>query len=155
MLDPLTALSLAASVVQFVEFGGKLISKSHEIYISTNGATKENATIGEVTADIKSISRRLVKQSDTIHGSSPDEVELTNLANSCEELADDLLRLLANLKVAPGASKWEAFKKAVLTARKEGHVQDLEKRLGKVRKQVTSRLQYMMAYVHPQCSESD
>lgn len=148
MLDPLTALSLAAAVIQFVDFGSKLIATSHEIYISVNGATKENATIGEVTADIKGFCRRLVEQGDTIHGFSSDEVELTRLARSCEELAHDLLCLLANLKVAPGASKWQAFKKAILAARKGGNVQDLEKRLSKIQKQIQARLQHMMAYVH-------
>lgn len=32
MLDPLTALSLAASVVQFVDFGGKIVSEAYQIY---------------------------------------------------------------------------------------------------------------------------
>lgn len=31
MMDPLTAIGLASAIVQFVDFGRKLVAESHEI----------------------------------------------------------------------------------------------------------------------------
>jgi hypothetical protein len=36
-MDGLSALSLAAGIAQFIEFGSSLVSKSKEIYQSVNG----------------------------------------------------------------------------------------------------------------------
>lgn len=41
-MDPVSALSIAAVVVQFVDFGAKTLSKSHELYRSSRGALNEN-----------------------------------------------------------------------------------------------------------------
>lgn len=41
-IDPLSALSVAASIVQFAEFAGKIVSKGKELYSSTSGALREN-----------------------------------------------------------------------------------------------------------------
>jgi hypothetical protein len=42
-MDPLTALSVAACVVQFVDYGTKLLSKGRELYKSADGALWENS----------------------------------------------------------------------------------------------------------------
>ena len=43
MLDPLTAVSLVAAILQFVDFGSQIIVSGYEIHCSTHGATEENA----------------------------------------------------------------------------------------------------------------
>jgi len=47
-MDPLTAISLASSIVQFVDFGSKLIGGAREIYCST----AQNATLEVVITEI-------------------------------------------------------------------------------------------------------
>lgn len=46
MLDPLTALGVASSIIQLVDFGRKLVSQTQETYHTANGATIENLTVG-------------------------------------------------------------------------------------------------------------
>jgi hypothetical protein len=41
-MDGLSALSVAASVAQFIEFGHSIVSKSNEIYNSAHGASIQN-----------------------------------------------------------------------------------------------------------------
>ena len=57
MLDPLTALSLAASIVQFVDFGSKMLSDSYEIYKA--GSTSGHETIKSITTDLAALADRI------------------------------------------------------------------------------------------------
>jgi len=42
MLDPMSALSLAGNIVQFLDFSIYLVGKAHEIHKSVDGALSEN-----------------------------------------------------------------------------------------------------------------
>jgi hypothetical protein len=48
-MEPLSALSVAASVAQFLEFGYSLVSKSREIYGSAQGTSIQNAELETAT----------------------------------------------------------------------------------------------------------
>lgn len=50
MLDPLTALSLAGNVVQFVQFGCTLAAKAHEVYSFKSGTAEESLEMESVTS---------------------------------------------------------------------------------------------------------
>ena len=62
MLDPLTAVSLVAAILQFVDFGSQIIVSGYEIHCSTHGATEE-------TVGLEDITERLDERQD--HLSSP------------------------------------------------------------------------------------
>ena len=51
-MDPFTAIGLAASIVQFLEFGRKLVSGAVEIYQNVDGATSSNILLERITADL-------------------------------------------------------------------------------------------------------
>jgi hypothetical protein len=44
-LDPLSALSVAASAIQFIDFSSKIVSKGKHIYKSANGVLREDAEV--------------------------------------------------------------------------------------------------------------
>lgn len=146
MLDPLTAISLASAIVQFVDFSLKIVSQTQEIYQSASGATRENVTISEITEDIKALNHNIWSSTNNLQ-LGPSEMALHRLVESCETEADALLLLLAELKVPPDASRWVSFKKAIKGARQRGKVQELETRLGNLQRQVNSRILYMMKLV--------
>jgi hypothetical protein len=54
-MDPITATGLAASVIQFVQFGSKLISQSIEIYQSTDGALGENIALADIAKNLSEL----------------------------------------------------------------------------------------------------
>jgi hypothetical protein len=63
-MDGLSALSVAASVAQFIEFTCSLVTKSKEIYTSAHGASVQQV---EMEAAIK----RLVELSERIKTAPP------------------------------------------------------------------------------------
>jgi hypothetical protein len=57
MLDPFTALNIAAAVVQFVDFGSKILSDSYAIYKSSS--TSEHEDIKSITTDLATLTDRI------------------------------------------------------------------------------------------------
>ncbi|KAL9118898.1 MAG: hypothetical protein Q9187_004547 [Circinaria calcarea] len=100
MLDPLTALSLAAAIIQFVDWGSRLLSQSQEIYHSVSGATEENVTTKQITSDIKALSNQLKgKEAEALRSPTADDIALRELADSCQREADKLLIVLHELEI--------------------------------------------------------
>ena len=58
-MDPLSALSLAGNVAQFIEFGCSLVSKTRQIYKSANGATISQVETAIATRRLLELTRRL------------------------------------------------------------------------------------------------
>jgi hypothetical protein len=111
-MDPLTALSIASSVVQFVDFGSKLLSNSRKLYKSSHGILSENLDIEDVTQDLRSLLQGLkrklpedrllrnVPPSDAGQRSDDDEA-LDHLCRRSVTIAEDLLKRLNKLTVKP------------------------------------------------------
>ena len=154
MLDPLTALSVASSVIQLVDFGCKLVSESQEIYHSASGATRDNVTNREIAEDISLLYRDLIRKNQAFQRLGPDYQALGKLVDSCIGEAEALSKFLEELKVPPDAKQWKSFKTAIKSARKRGRVKDIETRLIKIQRQINSRLNLMMTYVPMDLSDS-
>jgi hypothetical protein len=59
MMDPLSALSLAGTIIQFADFGSKLLSESLQLYKSSRGTLDANEQLELVTADLQSVIAKL------------------------------------------------------------------------------------------------
>ena len=67
-LEGLAALALAGNLIQFVDFGRKLFSKSRELYRSSQDLSSENAELEKIaqfysrnSKEINSVLRRKVR----------------------------------------------------------------------------------------------
>jgi hypothetical protein len=60
MLDPLTALGLASSIVQLVTFMGDLLSKSRAYYNSVDGSLIEQLELEAITVNLQKLSGDLI-----------------------------------------------------------------------------------------------
>jgi hypothetical protein len=58
-MDPLTALSLAGNIIQFVEFGSKLLLQGYELYLSNAGRLEVDEELELTTADLTSLIAKL------------------------------------------------------------------------------------------------
>jgi hypothetical protein len=58
-MDPLTAFSVAGTVIQFVDYGTKLLLEAHRPYKSTSGVPTANQELELVTADLRGVIRKL------------------------------------------------------------------------------------------------
>ncbi|KAK0110315.1 hypothetical protein ONS96_001932 [Cadophora gregata f. sp. sojae] len=139
MLDPLTAISLASAVVQFVDFSVKLVSAGHELY--DKGSLANNDEIEQITQDLAHLTEELGADRPTpAKQLSQDEIAIKQLASSCKELADEMLEVLTTLKLQKPESGLETVRKSLRSMRNKGKIQDIEKRLGKIRDELNLRL---------------
>jgi hypothetical protein len=120
-------MGLASNVVQFVEFAGALLSKTTQLYNSTEGSLRETRDLKFVSVDLRKYAD-LLKTPATQH-----DTDLATLAGGCYEIADELLAALAKLDVQGNPTKFESFRKAVRSAWSTEKVADIKKRLSSFR----------------------
>ena len=155
-MDPLTAISLASAIVQFVDFSSKLIAEGRQIYQSIEGASRANLRTEDITNHIDSLNKHVLRTNRRYSQTgvtSESETALRDLVTACRTVADDLLSLLNKLKVDKhtiGAQrKLETVRKAVLTQRSKNKdkIKNLEDQLDNIQKQINRRLVTMIRYV--------
>jgi hypothetical protein len=139
LMDPITAVGFAASILTFIDFSHQVISGTWEVIKS--GTTAENAHVGNVINDLHDVTKQL---SDRPPGYSPHEQALSTLASECQELSGELVTLLEKLKITAGSSKWKSVKVTLHSMWKKGDVVELERRLDKYRSQILLRLVLML-----------
>jgi histone H3/H4 len=139
-MDGLSALLVAASVAQFIEFGCCLVSKSHEIYKSANRATIEQAEMELAT-------KRLVELSTTLKASrllqqehsSNKGLALEAICTGCIDVSNQLLGHLEKLKVRDGQNrKWSSFRQALKSVWSKAAIDELSERLERYQRELDS-----------------
>ena len=116
VLEALGALSLASSIVQFVDFTSKLISKGNQFYKSNDGALEENNELQVIANNLGRLSKGLDEAARTYTASGPlnDEgIALQKVAVDCQKIAKDFSTALDELKVLGTQNRWKSFRKAV------------------------------------------
>jgi hypothetical protein len=167
-MDPLTCVSLAGTVVQFVDFSCKLISASGELYqddeLGSHAATTAAAKAiqDHAASAIKDIRNYRIKlrqafqfEVDSI-GLSSDEAVLEILCRDCDKEADNLIKRLDKLKV-PENSKirvWKSMEQALLSVWSRKELDAMMQRLLEYRKAIDSRVLLSIGYVCRPCPKN-
>jgi hypothetical protein len=141
-MDPLTALSVAGTIVQFAEFGIKLFADGRNLYESTTGALTVNEVLELVATDLRGLVVKLGRESNSPVLSGPETEDdhrsdetFRGICDNVTKLADELLRNLDKLKVKGNKRrKWESFCKAIQSAWSKKEIQSLTRRLKGFRK---------------------
>ncbi|RXK34146.1 hypothetical protein BBD39_06045 [Arsenophonus endosymbiont of Bemisia tabaci Asia II 3] len=101
MIEPLTALGLAANIVQLVEFGARVIDAGREI--ASQGSTQEQRHLKRLAAETSSICDQIKRQERQVIGrsrfSAQDGSTFASLATQTKSVANNLDELLARLEV--------------------------------------------------------
>ncbi|THV45359.1 hypothetical protein BGAL_0498g00040 [Botrytis galanthina] len=107
MFGPLSTLSLAATIVQFVDFGSRIIATATELHHSSEGALANNLELSTIISDLSSISNGLSVRSSgqRMHSYNKDELALMGLTSQCKELSDKLLHDLDGLNIKKAHEK--------------------------------------------------
>ncbi|KAF2121231.1 hypothetical protein BDV96DRAFT_537854 [Lophiotrema nucula] len=146
-MECLTALGLAANIIQFVEFGTRLLSEANEVYYSATGMTKENVETQEVADDLRKLADCLViVQSDPSQGHAlVASSEINRIAMLAKEVAAELIQLLDKVAIQEGSNKrWRSFRQALLNLRFKDKIDVLQKRLNTLRDQLSA---HTLAYI--------
>jgi molecular chaperone GrpE (heat shock protein) len=127
-METLATIGLVGNIVQFVDFSGKLISKSSQLYRSGKGALAENVDTETAAKDLVLLNNKL-KDAATITG----DRALESLCESCNAVADELLAALDKVKVKGKQQKWKSIRKALRNVWSKEEIEELERRLAKFR----------------------
>ncbi|KAJ9148897.1 p-loop containing nucleoside triphosphate hydrolase [Pleurostoma richardsiae] len=138
-MDPYTALSLAASVVAFVDFTAKLLSKANEI--RKDGSSVDVAHLNKMSAHLIDLSTGLRYRRHGDGVALAEEVALEAIALDCANVADELARTLNKLTDGSERGKvWPSIRAAFKTMWHKDEVEQLTKRLDQYRQEMSLRL---------------
>jgi hypothetical protein len=140
-MDPFTAIGLASSIVQFVDFSTKLINGAREVYNSASGMTEENKSLESIVNEMKQLSSKLLPT--THHSRSEDEKALCRVAAECNILSDQILDLLGTIKPKLPKSKRQSAWAAVKNKMHEREKLELQKRLDNCHSQLELQLNFL------------
>lgn len=132
-MDALAGIGLASSIISFVDFGSKLLSKAREIAISADGALSENLDLELVTEDLRNLSDNLRDGSGL---RSLSEQKLVHLRRGCVEVADQLIDALDRLKIKQDKTPFKSFQQAIKILWKKEKLEELTQRLSLYRQQL-------------------
>lgn len=150
MIEPFTALGAASSIVQFLDFGSRILVEGYTFYKSQDGATKDNLNVEELVWEKMILMERMSKATPARgHAATKDDLAVQKLATRCYWLARELLDLLHELRMDPNTrfKKWESLRKAAQQSRSAGRIRKLRIDLQSTLTLINTVLLNIMQYV--------
>jgi hypothetical protein len=148
-MDPFSALSLAGNIIQFVDFGARLLSNARELYRSPVGSLSVHDEITLVTTDLETLVKRLRGPVNARPSSEENDNQLQTLRKICGEaatVAEELLKRLETLKLS-GEEKhrgWRTVGLAVRSLWNEKEIAGLSNRLVMLKEALKTRVLFSL-----------
>ncbi|KAF2800000.1 hypothetical protein K505DRAFT_293464 [Melanomma pulvis-pyrius CBS 109.77] len=140
-MEALTALGLAANVVQFVDFASKIVSQAVKIYRAqgTQDENSEHLTLEKLTSSLqdynKALKSSLRHQESGSFNLSVADKEILEICGQCEKLTRKLLNMLSQLRSSK-TNVWTSFVDALKIVWSDDEVQKLRQTLDSYRQQI-------------------
>jgi hypothetical protein len=129
MMDYVSAVGLASSVITFVEFAWNLIAGAVETYRSVDGTLAENARLDDVKDDLDYLTDLLDKRL-TGNGKTKAERRIARVAADCHADSKELQSLLGEIAGPKGnRAVWRSLKASWMNLIKRKDVAELKTRL--------------------------
>ncbi|ORY09085.1 hypothetical protein BCR34DRAFT_603106 [Clohesyomyces aquaticus] len=129
-MDPLTAVGLAANVLQFVQFAGSLIATGNEIFHSAQGATADNLILDNIYGKLETLSEKLGNKGRMTTPTTEQERTIAALATQCKEDCSELLGVVRKLRVDGTKNRrWRSVKASLRTVWDGRRMDAMESRL--------------------------
>ena len=149
-MDALTAIGLAANILQFIDFGIKLVSKGNQIYRSGDGTLPENHDLAVVTNDLLLIQTKLTKHLRPQGLSScldEDDQALEKLAVASNKLALQLLGRLNRVKAQGRYLRWKSWRQALKSICTKKDIDEMARRTSLLRDELNTRILVSLRYI--------
>lgn len=146
-MDPLTAFSLAASILQLIDVGVKVVSGSVEIFNSATGTSSLNDEAGLLAGDITVICDQLrnsLRPDGSYNVLNKYETHLEGLRLRSQVLAQELLDKLAKLQVDGEKGMLKRVKSVgmalKIVLKDKSKIDELQKRLDAIRDELETHV---------------
>lgn len=155
-MDPLTAFSVAGTVIQFVDYGTKLLLGAHGLYKSTSGVLTANQELELVTADLRGVIRKLgslTTEGGTVQDADEKELHETflKIRDEATHLATELMTKLERLKVREDLRghqrAWASLFKAIESAWSKDELHEMRLKLKTLKEAMETRLLFSLRSV--------
>ncbi|KAI0377722.1 hypothetical protein F5Y04DRAFT_171797 [Hypomontagnella monticulosa] len=156
-MDPLSAVSLAGTIVQFVTFTCSLLSKSSEIYHSTRGESDEAISLQTIYKHLQIFSAKFSSPENLLirrtasGGSSDDDATLAlrDIFQSSKADCDRILKVVEKLQVKDGPGhRWKSFRAALGLIWHRREIEDLDERLQRAQSALTLHICSITRHLH-------
>ena len=149
-MDPLTAFSLACSVIQVVNYSLNVVVKCREIH--KDGASSENKEVESMAKQLTDLfieldSANAVVKPGSMQQIYHDDQDIRNLAQQCSETAKELVTQLQKLKIHGQPRKRDVLRKTVKVIWKKSAIEDIERRLEQYRRTLDTRILINLRFV--------
>jgi hypothetical protein len=137
MLDPFTAIGLASSIVQLVEFSGKVLSKARDLDYSRHDMNPDAFTA--VPRDLLQLSEKLrdgLRIARQAEQPSESDKALEAICDGCIEISEKMLARLESLKIGEGDGKWKLVLEAARIVWSRNELDELSRQLDAFRSQL-------------------
>jgi hypothetical protein len=130
-MDGLSALSVAASVAQFIEFSCSLVTKSKEIYTSAHGTPLQQVEMEAAVKRLIELSERIKTAPSRNRGSIAQDQALTSICQGCATISNQLLAKLNKLKLQDSVKHrgYKSFRQALKSVWAKGSIDEMAARL--------------------------
>ena len=147
-MDPLNALSLAGNVIQFVDFGNKLLGKAGELYRSPSGSLAVHDIVELITTDLRALIATLrqsipsANSPENLHQAHNDSwSSFRKICDEAAKVADELVGRLSQLKIKDSKHrKLRSIQHAVESLWSEKEIAALLQRLSSLKEALESRI---------------
>ena len=134
-MEGLAALSLAANIVQFLDFARTLISASRDI--STTGNRKEYVEYAAIVRRVCYLTSQIqIPEGLERKTADPDLTTLYPLVDSCSEVSKELIDKIEKLTASDEAGRVESFHLALKGQFQHRNIERLRSRVDRISKQI-------------------
>lgn len=148
-MEPLSALSAAGNILQFVEFAFRLLLETRTIYKSANGLGTQNTTLSLIAKDTYDLCDAISALVGA--GNSP----VASLLDEGQQMAAALLNAIHRLQAKGECTKWKSFKTALKQIWSQKDIDEFAGNLVKIQTQLASRMQMLLLCVFPLISSTN
>lgn len=149
-MEALAAVGLASSIVQFVDFATKIISKGYQYQRSADGVLDENAELQAVADSLDQLSKLLVTSKEKSFPStrmikkSKENEALKTVAMECQSIANVLSIAVDRLRISGNRTKWKSFRQALKSQWRKEEIEATLRRLRLAREDLIVHLLVVM-----------
>ncbi|KAI9658401.1 MAG: hypothetical protein M1821_002534 [Bathelium mastoideum] len=142
-MEAIAALGIASNIIQFVDFGLKVVSKGNRIYRSNDGSLAEYNDLELVTNDLlilqKGIEQSLEAPSLNDSDEDDDKEAMKALLLASDKAAIDLLQHLNMAKAQGRFRRWKSLRQALKSIWSKKEIEELSSRLSMLRDELQTR----------------